>query len=125
MSKFLPGRHPIDGFGNGGFRFANMSHLGSLLIVPSGMQALNVDDVQHLTMPLLKAMQAEQGEIDFILIGTGALMQRPPAAVMAGLGKLAMQVDFMNTNAAVRTYNVILAEGRRVAAILIAVDNAA
>ena len=32
--SFYPGRAPIDAYGNGGFRFAGMSHRGSLLILP-------------------------------------------------------------------------------------------
>ena len=36
---FLPGQHPIDGLGGFGFRFADMSHRGSLLALPSGLRA--------------------------------------------------------------------------------------
>ena len=36
---FVPGRAPIDAYGNGGFRFADMSHRGSILALPSGIKA--------------------------------------------------------------------------------------
>ena len=38
-----PARAPIDAYGNGGFRFADMSHKGSLIIVPSGIYAWDAE----------------------------------------------------------------------------------
>ena len=114
--KFLPQVLPITSFGDGGFRFGSHSHLGSLLVLPSGMRAWDVDD--------FKALIAEKSEIDFVLLGTGAEMQRPQRNMLELFATEKLNVDFMSTSSAVHTYNVMLAEGRRLAAALIAVDKA-
>jgi uncharacterized protein len=122
--RFLPGRHLIDSFGNGGFRLGGVSHQGSLLITPSGVRALPAVDVSDLIVEHLAQLVAEKSDIDMVLIGTGREMLPLPTAVMQLLRSEAVGYDLMSTNAAVRTYNVVLEEERRVAAILIAVDKA-
>jgi len=67
---------------------------------------------------------AEKDQIDFVLFGAGRDMQTLPAPIAQRLRDAAMVFEVMNTNAAVRTYNVVLDEGRRVAAVLLAVDKA-
>ncbi len=121
--KFLPGRHLIEGFGDGGFRFGGMSHQGSLLIVPSGMRALPVKDVGSLKPEHLSLLVAEKSEIDFVLIGVGGKIGPLPKAVRELLSAAAINYDVMDTRAAARTYNVVLAEDRRVAAVLLAVED--
>lgn len=122
--RFLPGRHLIDSFGNGGFRLGGVSHQGSLLITPSGVRALPVVDVSDLNVEHLAQVVAEKPDIDMVLIGTGREMLPLPKAVLHLLRGEAVAYDIMSTNAAVRTYNVVLEEERRVAAIIIAVDKA-
>jgi uncharacterized protein len=64
----------------------------------------------------------ESAVVDFVLIGTGSDVSRLPQA--AGFALKGINFDCMTTSAAVSTYNVMLAEDRRVAACLIAVDKA-
>jgi uncharacterized protein len=122
QDKFLPGRHLITKFGEGGFYFGGMSHQGSLLITPSGMRALSARDIIAVTLAELSALSAEKGEVDFLLIGTGQSITPIPSILSGWLKTEAIPFDVMDTAAALRTYNVVLAEDRRVAAILIAVD---
>lgn len=122
--RFLPGRHLIDSFGNGGFRLGGVSHMGSLLITPSGVRALPAADISDLRTEHLEALSAEKAGIDMLLIGTGREMLPLPLSIMHMMRNEALGYDIMNTNAAVRTYNVVVAEDRRVAAILIAVEKA-
>lgn len=119
--RFLPGCHPIDMFGNGGFRFGGLSHRGSLLILPSGMWAFQPGNWAAVTTSDLQRMAQETPAIDLLVCGTGETMLRPPATVAAFLRGLSLPCETMSTAAAVRTYNVLVGEGRRVAAILIAV----
>jgi uncharacterized protein len=119
--KHLPRQHSIDELGGGGFRFGGMSHRGSLLVIPSGMRALTPGTIEALTADDLADLAAERDAIDFVLVGTGAKMQRLPKSLTEWLDRMAAHHDAMSTSAAVSTYNVLLAEGRRVAAILIAV----
>ena len=114
--KFLPQVLPITSFGDGGFRFESYSHLGSLLVLPSGMRAWDVDDYTVLI--------AEKSDIDFVLLGTGADMKRPARKVLELFASENLNVDFMSTSSAVHTYNVMLAEGRRLAAAFVAVGKA-
>lgn len=122
--RFLPGQHPITGHGNGGFRFDDMSHRGSLLVTPSGMRALSATTLEDIALPQLQPLLAEAAQVDLLLIGTGENMLRSPAGLARLLGDAGLRFDCMSTSAAVATYNVVQAEGRRVAAILLAVGKA-
>lgn len=119
--KFLPGRHPITKFGEGGFHFNGMSHRGSLLIVPSGMRAIPAKVIAELDPQQLVIVAQEKAEIDFLLIGTGKTIAHAPVALAQWLKAEGINFDVMDTAAALRTYNVVLDENRRVAAVLIAV----
>jgi uncharacterized protein len=117
--KFLPQVLPISSFGDGGFRFGAMSHLGSLLVLPSGMRAWEISGA--LKISDFSEIVREKSEIDFVLLGTGAEMLRPPRDVLTFFAAENLNVDFMSTSSAVHTFNVMLAEGRRIAAAMVAV----
>jgi uncharacterized protein len=119
--KYLPGRHAIEKFGEGGFRFGGMSHRGSLVVLPSGMRALAPRTIEELSHGDLAELAAERDAIDFLFIGTGAKMRHLPRPLSEWFDRMAIRHDAMSTPAAVSNYNVLLAEERRVAAILIAV----
>ncbi len=110
-------------FGNGGFRFGDMSHQGSLLVLPSGMRAWDPLDIADLTATHVIAIAEEANEIDFLLFGTGSNMQQLPKSAVDCLVNLDMPHDVMSTSSAIHVYNVVLGERRRVAAALIAVKN--
>jgi uncharacterized protein len=118
---FVPGRHLIDAFGNGGFRFADMSHRGSILALPSGVRAWAVTDAGSLTAEDFGPVLAEAGEIELLLLGTGLDIVRLPEALRWPLREAKIGLDVMQTGAAARTYNILAAENRKVAAALIAV----
>jgi uncharacterized protein len=120
-SRFLPGRHQIDAYGNGGFRFGGMSHRGSMLALPSGMRAWPVASLAEIDEAALAPILAEAGAIEILLIGAGADPAFIEERVRAPLAAAGIRLDVMQTGAAARTYNVLLAEDRRVAAALIAV----
>ena len=124
MSPHYPARAPIDAYGNGGFRFAGMSHLGSLLVLPSGMYRWDVVDLAALKPGDFNLVFNEAMDLDFLLLGTGLTMSRPPKAIVETFAKRNIRLDFMSTGSAVRTYGVLLAEKRKVAAAFIAVHDA-
>jgi uncharacterized protein len=117
----FPGRAPIDAYGNGGFRFAGMSHRGSLLLLPSGIYGWDPAEGDPLTPEDFDRVLAEAAEIEVILVGTGANIRPLPAGVKSAFRDSTIASDPMSTGAAVRTYNIMLAEERQVAAALIAV----
>jgi len=118
----FPGRAPIEAYGNGGFRFADMSHRGSILCLPSGIYGWEPADRQALTSEDFGKLFAEAGQVGILLVGMGADLRPLPPQVRASLKQASISSDPMSTGAAVRTYNVLLAEDRAVAAALIAVD---
>ena len=119
---FVPGFWAVDAYGNGGFRFAGMSHRGSILAAPSGisiwpaMQARDVDETA------LAAILTEDAGVDFFIIGTGAMLQPVSPDIRALLRERRISCEVMTTPAAIRTYHVLASEARRVAAGLIAVE---
>jgi uncharacterized protein len=117
----FPGRTPIDAYGNGGFRFADMSHRGSILCLPSGIHGWEPTDPGKLAPADFDAVIAEAEGIEILLVGTGPDLKPLPAEARAALRAKGISADPMSTGAAVRTYNVLLAEDRAVAAALVAV----
>ncbi|SEQ58972.1 Uncharacterized conserved protein, contains Mth938-like domain [Devosia sp. YR412] len=124
MSEFkhLPTQVGIDAYGNGGFRFAGMSHRGGLLCLPSGMSAWPVATTAEITLESLTSVLAEAEDIDVLLIGVGPDIAAIPRELREALRERKVIVEAVNTGSAIRTYNVLLAEERAVAAALIAVD---
>jgi uncharacterized protein len=122
-SGHYPGRAPFEAYGNGGFRFAGMSHRGSLLALPSGVWAWNVSQPDEITLKTLGRIFAEPrgGDFQFLLLGTGEVQVFPSLDVRRAFADCGIGLDVMSTGAAARTYNVLLAEGRPVGAALIAV----
>ncbi|MGH1418353.1 MAG: Mth938-like domain-containing protein [Hyphomicrobiaceae bacterium] len=117
----FPGQAPIDAYGNGGFRFADMSHRGSLICLPSQMTAWAVDDVDLLTPTEFALVFAETKPLELLLLGTGDRLVVPPEPVIEAFQTVGIGLEPMATGAAARTYNVLLAERRPVATALIAV----
>lgn len=118
---FLPGRFPIDAYGNGGFRFADMSHRGSILVLPTGIRAWDVTDPRRIDRTALRPVQAEAGAIELLLVGTGADIVPLAPDLRVWLKDMGVGLDVMQTGAAARTYNILAGENRKVAAALIAV----
>lgn len=118
----FPGRAPLDAYGNGGFRFADMSHRGSILCLPSGIHGWDAQDFPGLEEQDFQRLFDEAGEFDVLLVGTGKTLIPMPADLRRRFREAGVAVETMSTGAAVRTYNVLLAEDRSVAAALIAVD---
>jgi uncharacterized protein len=121
---FIPGRHLFDSYGNGGFRFANMSHKGSVLALPSGIYAWPVKRFEDLINDDFYRVLQESHMIDTLLIGCGDLIATLPKPLYWFLKDGNMSIDVMGTGAATRIYNIMQSENRRVAAALIAIGHA-
>lgn len=119
---FYPGRAPVDAYGNGGFRFAGMSHRGSILCTPSGITSWDPTRIEEVTLASLASVLAERNAIEFLILGSGTELRHANVEVRTGLAEAGVGLESMDTGAACRTFNVLLAEGRPVAAALIAVD---
>ena len=116
-----PGRAPIDAYGNGGFKFAGMSHQGSLLCLPSGIYNWEPQTYSDFTIQSFEKIFQEADQIEVLLIGTGNSLVPLNNEVRSKFRELKIIADSMSTGAAVRTFNVLLSENRAVATALIAV----
>ena len=118
----FPGRAPIDAYGNGGFRFADMSHRGSILCLPSGIHGWEPEDAAAFSEQDFERVFQQADAIEILLVGTGSALKPLPSGLRQAFRGAGISADPMSTGAAVRTYNVLLAEDRAVAAALVAVD---
>ncbi len=108
------GMPPIDGYGPGFFRVAGNVIEGNILIMPSGPKSWGGWND-------LETVLSEAGGMDVLFLGMGADVGHPPTEARETLKSAGLAFEAMATPAACRTYNVLLSEGRRVAAALLAV----
>jgi uncharacterized protein len=117
----LPRSAPIEAYGKGGFAFADMSHRGSLLCLPDAIWAWPVVRPEEIDEASLARVFAAANGIDTLIIGTGTDVWLAPSALRNALRRVSIVLDSMQTGPAIRTYNIMMGERRRVAAALIAV----
>ena len=117
----LPRSAPIEAYGNGGFAFAEMSHRGSLLCLPDAIWAWPVTKLDEINEVTLQRVIANAANIDTLIVGTGNEVWMPPSWLRERLRKVSVVIDAMQTGPAIRTYNIMIGDRRRVAAALIAV----
>ena len=117
----FPRSAPFDAYGKGGFAFAGMSHRGSLLCLPDAIWAWEVTRPAQIDRYSLERVFAAANGIDTLIIGTGTEVWLPPQELRAALRAVRIVLDAMQTGPAIRTYNIMIGERRRVAAALIAV----
>jgi uncharacterized protein len=118
----LPRQALIDAHGGGGFRFADMSHRGSLLCLPDGLWAWPVTAPAEINGATLALVLDRLDALDFFILGTGNAPWIVPERLRMRFRDAHVSVDSMTTGPAVRTYNVMLMENRRVGAGLIAIE---
>jgi uncharacterized protein len=111
-------RQVIDSYGASGFHVSGAAYEGAILVFPDGTEPWAVNDFAEITATSLAPVIAHGG-IQILLLGCGQRMQPVPAALRQALRQAGIVVDAMDTGAACRTYNVLLAEDRRVAAALL------
>lgn len=118
---FVPKAFQIESYGNGGFRFGDYSHKGSLLASPQAMQSWSVDNVQDISIETLKPLLGLKGQFSFLLIGTGRDIVKLNPSLQISLKTMNIHFDVMQTGAAAQTWNIMIGESRSVAAALLAV----
>lgn len=112
----------VDAYGDGGFRLAGERHDGSVLIVQDEARSWPVKTLAEVTPESLsEVLELGRREVEFVLLGVGPVNALPPRALREALSKAGIGLEFMDTPTAARMYNVLTAEGRRLAAALIAI----
>jgi uncharacterized protein len=118
------GRQIVESYGPGRFRVSGRRHDGSILILPERTLAWHVTDMDGVTAEGMAAVTGTEPPVDLLLIGCGARIRPAPADLRAALRAAGIALELMDTGAAGRTYNLLVAEDRRVAAALIVLPGA-
>lgn len=115
------GKQSITGYGDGKFRIGGQDYTTSVLVFPDRTVQWVIAPGAPITLESLNVVLEEEGEIDLVLIGSGKKQFILPPMIKTALKEAGIGMEVMDTGAACRTYNVLLSEGRRVAAALVVV----
>lgn len=123
LTPLVPaGRQIIESYGEGRFRVTGVLLQGSILVFPDHTLAWPVTALTDVTAESLNPVIDPAERIELLLLGCGPRLVQIPRRLRELLGRAGIAVEPMDTGAACRTYNVLAAEERRVAAALIAVE---
>ncbi len=117
----LADRQVIQGYGEGGFRVSGTAYAGSILVLPDRVVPLSEGRVDDLSADSLAPVVAQDPPVDVLLLGCGGRTALPSPSLRRALREAGVSTEPMPTDAACRTFNMLIAEDRRVAAALIAV----
>ena len=121
MPEISAARQLIEAYGDGGFRVAGRVYRGSILVFPERTLTWPIDEAATITIASLDPVIAAAPPPDILLVGCGPEFRPPPADLGASLRDQGMSLEWMDTGAACRTFNVLLDEDRPAAAALIAI----
>ncbi len=115
-----PGQQLVNSYGDGGFRISGVRYEGSVLLFTNETKPWSVTSIKDLTLASLAEVLTAEPPVEILLVGCGANMAFIEEDIRGPLREKGIAIDSMDSGAAVRTYNILLLEGRRVAAALIA-----
>ena len=113
------GRQVIESYGDEGFSINGERYPGPVLVWPERVVPWAVSDIDTAAIETFEPVLSAEPRIEILLIGSGAAFRIAPAALRSALARRSIATESMDTGAACRTYNVLMAEDRRVAAALL------
>ncbi|MEQ9200631.1 MAG: Mth938-like domain-containing protein [Rhodospirillales bacterium] len=111
----------VQRYGEGRFRISGESYTGSVLVTPESVTSIQAETLGDVDTDAVQSALGD-GEIDILLVGCGGAIPRLDSDFQSAMKAAGISAEAMDTGAACRTFNVLVTEGRRVAALLIAVD---
>lgn len=114
------GRQGVTGYRSGGFRIGRTWHEGHLLLLPESVVAWEIASPDAVSEASLEPLRHIEPPADILLLGLGARAPLLSFELRRTLGDWGLSVEAMPTPSACRTFNVLLAEERRVVAALFA-----
>jgi uncharacterized protein len=121
LTPLVPaGRQMIDSYGEDRFTVSGRVHHGSIIVFTDHTLAWPVRAITEVTLDSLQPILAVRGSLEVVLLGCGARLTQIPRELRQMLRQSGLAAELMDTGAACRTYNVLAAEERKVAAALIA-----
>ncbi len=113
-------RSTIESYRPGGFRVSGRYYRGSLLVYPGHVESWEIGAGEEVLLRHLEPVREHRPRADLLLLGMGVAAPLPSPELLAGLRGWGIPVEWMNTPAACRTFNLLLGEGREVVAALLA-----
>jgi uncharacterized protein len=110
-------RNAITGYGEGYVLVNGQRHESSLIVTPDQVVPWEVSEFAKITAQDFDRLKALQPEI--LLLGTGPTQRFPHPRLTAPLAEAGIGLEVMDLKAACRTYNILVAEERKVAAALL------
>jgi uncharacterized protein len=120
VTPFIPeDRQVIDSYGPGRFRIANIVYECSVIVFPDRTIEWPVAGIHEISLQSFVPVIAAEPAVDVLLVGCGPQMHRLELELQRELREAGIGAETMDTGAACRTYNALLAEGRHVAAAIV------
>jgi uncharacterized protein len=116
------GRQVIESYGGGGFKVSGQRYDGSIVVLPERTLVWPVRHIDDATAASFELLDDLNYRPEILLLGCGETLAPVPAALRDAVRRRGMALEPMDSGAACRTYNVLLSEGRLVAAALIAIS---
>jgi len=114
----------VTGYRAHGFTIGERMLDGGLLLTPEGFVEIAVDSVDDIAAEQLAPVFEADPDIEILLLGGGAQLRFPPEGLRRSLEAAGIAVEPMDSAAAARTFNLLVMEERRVAALLLPVGRA-
>lgn len=115
-------RQLIHAYGDGCFKVTGEAYEGSILVFPERTELWQARTPEDIHLQNLEPVVAARDDVDILLVGCGPRFTAIPKGLRADLKNQGIVLEWMDTGAACRTFNVLVAEERRVAAAILAVD---
>lgn len=121
LPRIAADRQVINAYGDGGFRISGKHWTESVLVFPTQTLAWGITDIGAMTVGSLEPVFTVGAEVEILLLGCGPGMIFIDKTLRAAVRARGPVIETLDTGAACRTYNLLMGEGRRVAAALIPV----
>ncbi len=115
------GQQSIQSYGDGGFCVTNIQYSGSLIVLNDRCVSWDCASLSDIDFNSLSLVREQEAKPEILVIGCGERFTRPPEDLIAEFKGHGISLEWMATDAACRTYNVLALEGRAVFAALLAV----
>ena len=122
ITPLIPtGRSLIQSHGNSRFKISGDFHEGSVIVFSESVESWQAVTLEDITIDNLMAVTERSSEIDILIVGCGETFTLPPKELRLALKEHGIVLEWMDSRAACRTFNVLLAEERPAAAAILAV----
>lgn len=112
----------VTGFTARGFRCGEREFTGGLLLTPDEASDWDAPGPDALDAAALDDLLGIVPPPEFLLLGTGATLARPPAAFVSAVEERGIGVEAMDSRAAARSWGLLRGEGRWIVAALLPLD---